>query len=88
MVRYLIEGFVEKHHYKIDAVGFVSGQVGLTTYGLTNLPAGDAGAVRQTLRSLGINYSQQARTDDPDAMDLLFDLSEDQVDRLEEKLKT
>lgn len=86
IVRYLIEGFVEKHHYKIDSVGFVSGRVGTTTFGITKIEASNGSAVRQALRSLGVTYNQQILPDDPNALELLFDLADHQIELMEEKL--
>lgn len=58
MIQYLIDFFIDKQHYKLDTVGFVTGQVGLTTHGIKNVEGSDAGDVRQMLRDMNIVYNQ------------------------------
>jgi len=77
MIQYLIDFFIDKQHYKLDTVGFVTGQLGLTTHGIKNVEASDAGAVRQILRDMNIVYNQQAMEEDSKKVEMLCDLEYD-----------
>lgn len=74
MIQYLIDFFIDKQHYKLDTVGFVTGQLGFITHGLKNVEGSDAGAVRQILRDMNIVYNQQAMEDDSKKVEILCDL--------------
>lgn len=74
MIQYLIDFFIDKQHYKLDTVGFVTGQLGFITHGLKDVEGSDAGAVRQILRDMNIVYNQQAMEDDSKKVEILCDL--------------
>ena len=74
MIQYLVDFFIDKQHYKLDTVGFVTGQLGVITHGLKNVEGSDAGAVRQVLRDMNIVYNQQAMEDDSTKVEILCDL--------------
>jgi len=86
MIQYLIDFFIDKQHYKLDTVGFVTGQLGLTTHGIKNVEASDAGAVRQILRDMNIVYNQQAMEEDSKKVEMLCDLEYDADTTLTAKL--
>ena len=74
MIQYLIDFFIDKQHYKLDTVGFITGQLGLTTHGIKNVEASDAGAVRQILRDMHIVHNQQVMEEDSKKVEMLCDL--------------
>jgi superfamily II DNA/RNA helicase len=79
-VKFLVDFYVSKNHFRLEPVGFLDGRQGTHTYGMTGVPQRVGRDLKEHLeRELRMRVRTESST--PGEIDMLFDATPENVER-------
>ena len=81
-VQFLINFYLSKTHMKLEPVGYIQGLHNTETYGLSGIEYAEAMRFRDIIKKQGIFAKFQNMDSDKDKIEMLFDMSEEQCEKV------
>jgi hypothetical protein len=82
-VQFLIDFYISKTHMKLDTVGYITGKLHTSTYGISNISMKQGLELKDILRNMRIDARYQQLETDKNSVEMLFDLNQDQAQNFE-----